>query len=443
MRKLEWNPPGQRIIKTSVAVMLCLLFYMLRGYSGEAMPAEAAITAVICLQAYMHDSKENALNRLLGTLIGACWGFLFLLIIMHLPALGKNRLILYPLMGIGTLIALHSAVLLHKPNASSLSAIVFICVVIAYPDIDNPLDQAFHRILDVMLGTTVAIVVNAASLPRVRMRDRVFFLPVMYLAADQFERLSPAVLFRLQNLYREGANICLMSRHAPSFKMAQFNTANVTVPMIVMDGAAIYDPNENTYLAISSINPASGRWLMKRLEDMSASYFIYTVHKDRNCIYHHGPMTEREQTVYRHLKRSPYRYYLDDDHFSLSEIVYIKVVTSGDEAERIQQELEPTLEKMKLRSVIRPQAGLEDGCSLYFYAAHADLNHTKDHLMRLLLQKNPRLEMRDVNPDKPCLTVQDTIRLLRRLRNEYEPLVIAAWLKERLFTGSKRPGGNA
>ena len=69
MKKLKWYPPGQRIIKTSVAVTLCLFFYMLRGYSGEAMPAEAAITAIICLQAYMHDSRENALNRLLGTLI--------------------------------------------------------------------------------------------------------------------------------------------------------------------------------------------------------------------------------------------------------------------------------------------------------------------------------------------------------------------------------------
>ena len=431
MKRLKWYPPGQRIIKTSVAVTLCLFFYMLRGYSGEAMPAEAAITAIICLQAYMHDSRENALNRLLGTLIGASWGFLFLLIIMHFPALGKNRLILYPLMGLGTLIALHSTVMLRRPDASSLSAIVFVCVVIAYPDIENPMTQAFHRILDVMLGTTVAIAVNAVRLPRIRMHNKVFFLPVMYLAADQLERLSPAVLFRLQNLYREGANICLMSRHAPSFKTAQLNAMNITVPMIVMDGAAIYDPNENTYLATTGLNPASGRWLMKRLDEMSTSYFIYTVHRDRNCIYHHGPMTERELTVYRHLKRSPYRYYLDDDHFSLSEIVYIKVVTSGDEAERIQQVLEPSLEKMKLRSVIRSQSGLEDGCSLYFYAAHADLKHAEAHLMRLLQQKNPQLETHEVTTEKPCLTSQDTIRLLRRLKNEYEPLAIAAWFKKR------------
>ena len=184
MKKLSWYPPGQRIIKTSVAVMLCLYFYMLRGYQGEAMPSEAAITAIICMQAYLHDTKENALSRLWGTLIGACWGFLFLLIIMQLPVLGKNRLILYPLMGLGTLIALHSAVLIRKPDASGLSAIVFICVVIAYPDIENPLDQAFHRILDVMLGTAVAIAVNAVRLPRTKVHNKVFFLHMNDLAFD-------------------------------------------------------------------------------------------------------------------------------------------------------------------------------------------------------------------------------------------------------------------
>ena len=49
-QRFEWHPVGQRIVKTSVAVTLTLFFYMLRGYAGETMPAEAAITAIICMQ---------------------------------------------------------------------------------------------------------------------------------------------------------------------------------------------------------------------------------------------------------------------------------------------------------------------------------------------------------------------------------------------------------
>ena len=336
--QIQRHLPGQRILKTSIAVTLCLLYYMLRGRQGETMPAEAAITAIICMQSDLHDTRKSGFSRLAGTVIGAVWGFLFLLLMALVPALGKNLLILYPLIGAGTLLALHSAVLFHRPDASGLAAIVFVCVVIAYPDIENPLDQAFHRILDVMLGTGIALLVNAVRLPRARQRNKVFFIPMDCLAENHLTQLSPPVLFQLQKLQQDGAKICLVSGHAPAFQTTQLGAVKFNVPMIVMDGAAIYDPNENVYTATTNMNPASCRWLMKRLDDQS--YFIYTVHRDRNCIHHHGTLTEMEEKVYRHLKRSPYRYYLDDDHFSVSDVVYIKLVTDREHAGQLQRDLE-------------------------------------------------------------------------------------------------------
>ena len=260
--KLQRHLPGQRILKTSIAVTLCLLYYMLRGRMGESMPAEAAITAIICMQSDLHDTRESGFSRLAGTVIGAVWGFLFLLLMALFPVLGKNLLILYPLIGIGTLIALHSAVLIHRPDASGLAAIVFVCVVIAYPDIENPLDQAFRRILDVMLGTGIALLVNAVRLPRAKQRNKVFFVPMDCLAENHLTELSPPVLFQLQKLQQDGAKVCLMSEHAPAFQTTQLGSMKFNVPMIVMDGAAIYDPDENVYIATTNMNPASCRWLI-------------------------------------------------------------------------------------------------------------------------------------------------------------------------------------
>ena len=76
---------GQRITKTTFAVFLCLIIYYLRGYQGESMPTEAMITAIICMQPYVRDSRDYALNRLAGTLIGAGWGLLFLLLLLVFP----------------------------------------------------------------------------------------------------------------------------------------------------------------------------------------------------------------------------------------------------------------------------------------------------------------------------------------------------------------------
>ena len=421
LKSIYLPPVGQRIIKTSIAVTLCLLFYTLRGYRGQDMSAEAAITAIICMQPYVHDTRKYAWDRIAGTLIGAFWGLLFLLLVSLFPALGKQMPVLYLLMGVGVLISLYSAVLIRKPDTSSLAAIVFICIVIAYPDIEEPLLQAFHRIVDVVVGTAVAILVNVVRIPRRKRRDLVFFLRTSDLAPDQLSQMSSSVMFRLSYLYNDGAKICLMSEHAPAFLTSQLGNIQWNVPLIVMDGAALFDARSNTHLSVINLAPEASQWLMEQLDGMGVSYFIYTIHKDRNCIYHRGELTDSERILYEQLRRSPYRSYLDDDQFAPGEIVYLKVVTAAGEAERIYAALQPALRQKKLRAVIRAQAGLPDGMSLYFYSSDADMAHAQSRLMRLLRADGARLYPYPLISETGYHSEHDAIHLLHQLGQKYEP----------------------
>ena len=52
-------------------------------------------------------------------------------------ALGERLFVVYALMALGTLASLYSAVLIRKPDTSGLAAIVFLCVVISFPDIED------------------------------------------------------------------------------------------------------------------------------------------------------------------------------------------------------------------------------------------------------------------------------------------------------------------
>ena len=426
-KKLFFPYIGQRIIKTSVAVFLCLVFYYFRGYRGVTMSAEAAITAIICMQPYVHDTKEYSINRIAGTLIGAAWGFLFLLIVPLFPSV--TGIPLYALMGLGILISLYSAVVIRKPDTSSLAAIVFICVVIVYPDVEHPLDQAFHRVLDVLVGTGIAIAVNVFRLPRAKRRDQLFFVRTKDLAPDQLSQIPPAVLFRLNYLYNDGAKICLISEHAPAFFFGQMNSLRLNVPMIVMDGAGIYDAAENTYLAAFNMNPDSAQWLMNHLNNMGVSYFIYTVNKNRNFIYHHGTMSTEEQIVFQRMKRSPYRQYLDDDTFDLRDIVYIKIVAREEKAERIRRGIRDLLPGNGLRAALRPQAGLERGSSLYFYDEQATVQQAEKKLMTIMREKEPQLKANEVFSTKGYRSEHDAIHLMHMLSSQYEPAAI--WHREK------------
>ena len=213
LRQWKLPPVGQRIFKTTIAVFLCLILHYLRGYRGDDMTTESAITAIICMQPYVHDSRHYALNRLSGTLIGAFWGLAFLLLLLVFPSLGTRPFILYALMSLGVLISLYTAVALQKPDTSSLAAIIFICVVISFPEIEEPLAKVARRIIDVLTGTAVAIGVNVFRLPRSKRKDIVFFIQTKDLLWDQLSQLPPVAMIRLNYLYDDGAKICLMSEH--------------------------------------------------------------------------------------------------------------------------------------------------------------------------------------------------------------------------------------
>ena len=426
---------GQRIVKTSIAVFITLLVYYLRGYRGAEMPAEAAITAIICMQPYVRDTRDFAVNRFLGTLIGAAWGLAFLLLMLIFPAMGNNLLLVYLRMAIGVMLTLYTCVLVRKPDTSAQAAIVFVCVVIAFPEIEAPLQQALERFTGVLLGTCASIAVNVFRLPRDKERGYVFFVKIADLVPDRFSHLPAAARFRLNYLYDDGAKICLMSEHAPAFFTLTMSQTMLSVPFIVMDGAAIYDANENSYLQAETLDPWEAARLREHLDSLGFGYFIYTVHHNKVCIFHQGKMHEQERKIYERMKRSPYRSYLEGEIYQANEIVYLKIIDETDKIVVLEKKLESFLDGRKLRMVVRPQQSAPGVSGLYIYADTATFPLAEARLMEILHRKDPTLKPREVFLRTPYRSEHDATVLLHRLGNLYEPLKILRLfphLKEKL-----------
>ena len=422
-------PLGQRIVKTSVAVFICLLYYWLRGYRGQDMPAEAGITAIICMQPYVRDSRDFAITRFAGTLIGAAWGLLFLLPFLFFPGLGQRLFPVYAFMALGMLASLYTAVLLRRPDASGQAAIVYLCLVITFPDIESPLSQMGEKLLGVLLGTVSAIAVNHFRLPRSKRRDRVFFVRVRDLTPDRFSQIPSAALYRLNYLCRDGAKICLISEHAPAFFTLQMNEALLSVPLIVMGGAAIYDANENRYLYAETLRPKDTQRLRDHLSYMGLSHFIYTVRGSKTRIYHSGELRETERQIFQRMKRSPYREYLEERDCDPEEIVYLKLIGTEKETADWLALLQSTLHSMHLRGLIRPEAGAPGISSLYIYSAKVSEKQAENRVMELLRRENGELQGVEVFLKQPYETEHDAMHLLSRLGRLYEPLRLP-WRKE-------------
>lgn len=429
----RWTYPrvGQRIVKTTIAVFICLIIYYLWGFESGNMPTEAMITAILCMQPYVRDSRDYAISRLLGTLIGAFWGLMFLLFLVAVHSEGERQLILYAGMAIGVMISLHSAVLIGRPDTAGLAAIVFICVVIAFPNIENPLSQAGLRIIDLFIGTFVAIGVNTFRLPREKQKDKVFFVRTKDLVPDRFSQIPPAAMFKLNYLYDDGARICLMSEHAPAFFALQMSDTKLNTPLIVMDGAGIFDANQNRYLSTETLPIEDSERLIMRLRELDISCFVYTVHRDKTCIFHYGELREPEKKVLERMKRSPYRDYLDGEGYDMNEIVYFKILDEDAKIADIEHHLSHFLPKGRLRAVIRKQAGAEGVSGLYIYSHTSTMDQAKKRLMAMLHEEDESLVPVDIRLRGPYRSDQDAMEVLHMLGNCYEPVRLFRHLRRK------------
>ena len=412
---------GQRIIKTSVAVFICLLIYALRGYEGQDMRAESAIAAIICMQPHISSSRDYALNRITGSLIGAGWGLLLLILLYHFPVLGENRIILFLLMAVGVMLSLYTSVLVHKTDSSALSAIIFLWLVICYPDIDSPVLLTFNRLLDMLIGILAAIAVNAFHLPRTKNPHYVFFVRTKDLIPDRFSQISPAVLFKLNSLHRDGARICLISEHAPAFFVLQMNAVRPNIPLIVMDGAAIYNISENAYVHTETLCPEDSTAMVSRLSAENISFFIYTIHKNRTCVFHNGDLRPEEREVYDRMRSSPYRSYFEEDTYDAGEIVYLKIIAANDRIGEMEEQLTAILPE-RLRYVRRPQAGSTDVSALYIYSSEATVEKACAFLLAMLRGKDPSLTAEEVHSRNGYRSEQDALRVLHKIETLYEPV---------------------
>lgn len=87
MRKRKIPGIGARIVKSGAGVLICMLIYFLRG--NEGMPFYSALAVLWCMRQYTRESVNMAVQRTIGTFIGAAYGLAVLLGIQCFEQIGR------------------------------------------------------------------------------------------------------------------------------------------------------------------------------------------------------------------------------------------------------------------------------------------------------------------------------------------------------------------
>ena len=164
-------PIGMRMVKTAVAVLICLLLSAL--VDREDMRVYSTIAALLCIQPYAQDTKVAAIQRAVGTAIGSVFGVAVLLMEMYVLHIW-GTLTGYVVAAVGIVPVLWISVVLHSANAAALSGIVFLSITVTHVTDATPWIFAWYRMWETLAGIAVGVAVNAFQIPRRKRRDVLF-----------------------------------------------------------------------------------------------------------------------------------------------------------------------------------------------------------------------------------------------------------------------------
>jgi uncharacterized membrane protein YgaE (UPF0421/DUF939 family) len=150
---------GMRVVKTAVAVMVCLLIALFTG--GWDSVSITAVSAIVTIRPTRGETVSTGILRVLGTVIGGVIGTMAVLAGLFMPYYSDGLfVIVIPLM---LLLNLYLCNVLKMQDACTISCVVTILVASQInPDltVNGAFDYTLIRLRDTLIGVIVATVLN-------------------------------------------------------------------------------------------------------------------------------------------------------------------------------------------------------------------------------------------------------------------------------------------
>ncbi|WP_196001218.1 HAD hydrolase family protein [Clostridium sp. 1001271B_151109_B4] len=335
--KLTALPPiGMRIIKSSIGVLLGFIIYLIRGRQGA--PFYTALSVLWCMQPYTSNAKANAIQRTIGTFIGAFFGLIVILIEFYLLPL-DNELIRYILISILIIPVIYTTVIINKKNASYFSCVVYLSIVVNHLTDTNPYLFVINRILDTMIGIILALIINTARIPRKKNKNVLFVSELDKVLLNMQSTLTPYSKIELNKMLDDGAKFTIETMRTPAALLEALKDIRIKLPVVTMDGAMLFDIKNNRCLKLYKMSYLESKELINLFNDRDLHCFVNVVVEDSVLIYYGDFKNEAEETIYKELRYSPYRNYIKEELPERYGAAYLMTIDKSEKIDEIYEEL--------------------------------------------------------------------------------------------------------
>ncbi len=319
---------GLRIVKSSITVLLC---YLLQFLPGTHIVFYCQLAGLWCIQPYTDSTLRYALQRVVGTSIGAFYGLLAILLLYE--ALPPHHWIINAIViSLMIIPVLYTSVCLRQKNASFFSCVVFLSIVVLHLDDVSPFLFVWQRFFDTVIGIVIGISVNAFHLPRRRRRDLLFVSGLDETLLTRKEKLSDYSTIELNQMLSKGLRSTISTRRTPAALLEMGQQIHLNLPVIAMDGAVLYDIQERKYLRANVISYEKTMELATFIRMHGFHCFLNAIVDDTLMIYHQTLRNPAELDLYKRMYSNPNRNYISMELPEHTACIYLMLL---DETEKV------------------------------------------------------------------------------------------------------------
>ena len=385
---------GFRNIKTAIAVLICLLTnVLLVAFLGreEAFnwytPFFAGIAACYSLQSDTLKSLKQAKIRSVGSIIGGIFGMGVLLLFETFIApwateVGGNALALliqYGLVAIGIIFVIHITVITKQTDATFITCLTYLSVTVSIRNGGLPVVIfAVNRILSTLYGVLIAIIVNilnVLSIPIIRRKD-IMFICGYENCLEEKNKINGFKKYTINRLLFLGANVTASTSETPATLNPLVDSLKIKLPVVVMNGAALFDFKSQTYSNIVTIPKAYSRLIERIIKENGCNYFATTVVDDVEHIFIHKLKNDAEKNYYQKIKNAPYTNFDRDQVPNDIDVIYYIILNKTEVIDKLMD----VLKDFDVLCVKKQSQQYHDCSFLNIYSKKVlECNYLKEH----------------------------------------------------------------
>lgn len=314
--------PGMRIIKTVIAVFLSISVFIVLMLIDNARniaintegsltimytPFFAAIAAVYALHRDTKSSLNQAKIRGLGSIFGGYYGMIIVLIFefLLLDVLKIENLVLYNLIfffivSISIIPLIQFTVAVKQASCVFITCLTFFSVTISIRNGGLPVILfATNRVLSTLIGISISLLVNNLMLLRRKNKDILFVTSIdNNLLMSKKNEISPFIKYKLNNLYYKDMPLTLATTRTLSSLEYLFDDVEIGVPLVVMNGAAIYSFKDKTYEDVYTIDHNARIFIDQKLKENNMNSFTYSIDDNMLHCYYSKIQNDGEKAFY-------------------------------------------------------------------------------------------------------------------------------------------------